>query len=82
MLLLYLFLVQSGSAQRGRQLQQADRAITRSEPVSATTADLVNDPTGRGHLLVGKARVPAQAGATLIPCTLELVAIAAAADQA
>ena len=67
MLLLYSCLLQSGSAQRGRQLQQADRAITRSEPVSATTADLVNDPTGRGHLLVGIGRFAAQTSPAVIP---------------
>ena len=39
-------------SQGSRRLQQAALAINPSDPVSATTADLVNDPTGRGHLLV------------------------------
>ena len=38
----------------GRRLKQlqATMAINPADPVSATTADLTNDPTGRGHLLV------------------------------
>ncbi len=31
---------------------EATMAINPADPVSATTADLTNDPTGRGHLLV------------------------------
>ena len=37
---------------RGRQLQQSALSINPLEPVSASSADLVNDPTGLGHLLV------------------------------
>lgn len=35
-----------------RRLQQSALKINIRDPVSATTADLVDDPTGRGHLLV------------------------------
>ena len=42
----------AGWRHRGRQLQQAALSINPLEPVSASTADLVNDPTGLGHLLV------------------------------
>ena len=35
-----------------RRLQQSALKINARDPVSATTADLVDDPTGRGHLLV------------------------------
>ena len=41
-----------GSDKLGRRLQQSARAIVLTDPVSATPADLVDDPTGRGHLLV------------------------------
>ena len=36
----------------GRGLLQSSLAINPSDPISATTEDLVNDPQGRGHLLV------------------------------
>lgn len=42
----------AGWRHRGRQLQQAALSINPLGPVSAITADLVNDPTGLGHLLV------------------------------
>ena len=45
----------------GRRLKQIDPVvltITTADPVSATTADLKNDPTGRGHLLVSAFIVP------------------------
>lgn len=35
-----------------RRLQQANGPDIIGRPVSATSADLVNDPTGRAHLLV------------------------------
>ena len=35
-----------------RRLQQSALQLSILDPVSATTADLVDDPTGRGHLLV------------------------------
>lgn len=35
-----------------RRLQQSALQLSALDPVSATTADLVDDPTGRGHLLV------------------------------
>ena len=35
-----------------RRLQQSALHLNALDPVSATTADLVDDPTGRGHLLV------------------------------
>ena len=41
-----------GSNKLGRRLQQSARAIVLADPVSATVADLKDDPTGRGHLLV------------------------------
>lgn len=44
-----------GSLLNGRRLKQIAPAILTidtEEPVSATTADLTNDPAGRGHLLV------------------------------
>ena len=31
---------------------QSSMSINPSDPVSATSADLINDPQGRGHLLV------------------------------
>lgn len=36
----------------GRGLLQSTLAIDPSDPISATTDELVNDPQGRGHLLV------------------------------
>ena len=42
-----------------RRLQQSALQLNARDPVSATTADLVDDPTGRGHLLVnGKGSGP------------------------
>ena len=36
----------------GRRLRQSALQLNPLDPVSATTADLADDPTGRGHLLV------------------------------
>lgn len=41
----------------GRRLQQSALQLSALDPVSATTADLVDDPTGRGHLLVTYIRI-------------------------
>ena len=52
--LLLLFCAQDAQA-LGRRLRQS---VGATKPVSATLADLVNDPTGRGHLLVRRLFVP------------------------
>ena len=51
---LYAVLMFGGDAApiAGRGLLQSSLAINPSDPISATTEDLVNDPQGRGHLLV------------------------------
>ena len=54
MLLVGLALCCAGATAHGhgRHLKQSPGP---NRPVSATSADLVNDPTGRGHLLVSHA---------------------------
>ena len=50
----------------GRGLLQSSLSINPSDPISATTADLVNDPQGRGHLLV---RLLLHCQAVLLMCS-------------
>ncbi len=55
---LYILLMSLGTCLNAadRRLQQADGPGIVDRPVSATSSDLVNDPTGRAHLLVLLAR--------------------------